>query len=320
MPYRHEICRAGKTKQHTFYYAARTDTKEGSRKKKENKTSEAQEKVNSRQAVKKLTWIFNENYDGTSLYTTWSYDKDKRPATMEELKKDVDRLMRNIRGQYKQKGDAAKYVCVVEVGERGAVHIHIVLNAIEVARLKKCWDKGWINIKPMDDSGQYSKLASYFIKYSEKTMKTSGGIFNKRYNSSKNLKIPQPTKTTVKSKNAYNHTIEIPQGWYLDKDSVAEAWHEVTGYMYFTYTLIYDGTLRRQERESYTLDLETGEVAIIEKPQKSKERSRRKSHESKIQKDKGGGRTAINTRGNIRRAGPENREKTVGTEKNQSTK
>ena len=40
MPYRHETCRAGKTKQHTFYYATRTDTKEGSRRQKENKTSE----------------------------------------------------------------------------------------------------------------------------------------------------------------------------------------------------------------------------------------------------------------------------------------
>ena len=42
-----------KTKQHTFYYAVRTDTKEGSRRQKENKTCEAQKKVNSRQAVKK---------------------------------------------------------------------------------------------------------------------------------------------------------------------------------------------------------------------------------------------------------------------------
>ena len=83
MPYRHETCRAGKTKQHTFYYATRTDTKEGSRRQKENKTSEAQKKVNSRQAIKKLTWILNENFDSTSLYITWSYEKDKRPAGKE---------------------------------------------------------------------------------------------------------------------------------------------------------------------------------------------------------------------------------------------
>ena len=67
MPYRHETCKAGKTKQHTYYYATRSDTKEGSRRQKENKTSEAQKKVNSRQAIKKLTWILNENFDSTSM-------------------------------------------------------------------------------------------------------------------------------------------------------------------------------------------------------------------------------------------------------------
>lgn len=273
MPYRHETCKAGKTKQHTYYYATRSDTKEGSRRRKENKTSEAQKKVNSRQAIKKLTWILNENFDSTSLYITWSYEKDKRPAGKEELRADVDKLLRDIRKAYKQAGDVAKYVWVAEVGERGAAHVHMVLNAIEIAKLKKCWDKGWITIKPLDESGQYRKLASYFVKYSEKTMRTREGFSGRRYNSSKNLKIPQPTKTTVRSKNAYNHTIEIPKGWYLDKDSVAEAWHEVTGFMYFTYTLIYDGTSRKRTKESYTLNLETGEVQITEKPQREKKKN-----------------------------------------------
>ncbi len=270
MPYRHEACKAGRTKQHTYYYAARTDTKEGSRRKKENKTSEAQKKVNSRQTVKKLTWILNENFDGTSLYVTYSYAKEKRPAGKEELRADIDKLLRDIRKEYKAVGDVAKYVWVAEVGERGATHVHMVLNTIEIARLKKCWDKGWIDIKPLDDSGQYRKLASYFVKYSEKTMKTCEGFSGRRYNSSKNLKIPQPTKTTVRSKNAYNHTIEKPQGWYLDKDSVAESWHEVTGFMYFTYTLIYDGRKHAMTKDTYTLDLETGEVQITEKTKRKR--------------------------------------------------
>lgn len=270
MPYRHETCKAGKTKQHTYYYAMRADTKEGSRRKKENKTSEAQKKVNSRHAVKKLTWILNENFDGTSLYVTFSYAKEKRPAGKKELRADVDKLLRDIRKEYKKTGDVAKYVWVAEIGERGAAHIHMVLNAIEVTRLKKYWNRGWIDIKPLDDSGQYRKLASYFVKYSEKTMHTCEGFSGRRYNSSKNLKIPIPTKTIVRSKNAYNHTIEIPQGWYLDKDSVAESWHEMTGFMYFTYTLIYDGANRNFAKDSYTLDLDTGEVEIVEKTMRRK--------------------------------------------------
>lgn len=300
MSYRHEYCRAGKTKQHTYYFAARADTKEGSRRKKENKTSEAQKKVNSRQAIKKLTWILNENFDSTSLYITWSYEKDKRPSGKEELWADIEKLLRDLRKVYKRAENIAKYVWVAEVGERGAAHVHMVLNAIDIAKIKKCWNKGWVTIKPLDDSGQYRRLAAYFVKYSEKTMKTCEGFSGKRYNSSKNLKIPEPKRTTVSARNAYSHTIEIPKGWYLDKDSVAEAWHEVTGFIYFTYTLVYDGR-ETQQKDTYALNLETGEVIIIEKPKKE-----RKKHEGNIQTNKDSRRTSTDIQENVRRAGREN--------------
>ena len=141
MPYKHEVCRAGKTKQHTFYYAARCDMKEGSRRKKENKTPEAQKKVNSRQSVKKLTWILNENFDETSLYITWEYKKENRPEGKEELRADIDKLLRDIRKVYKKDGQEAKYVWAAERGERGATHIHMVLNEIDTRKLRDCWKK-----------------------------------------------------------------------------------------------------------------------------------------------------------------------------------
>ena len=265
MPYKREICKAGKTKQFTYYYSTRSDMKEGSRRQKENKTSEAQKKVNSRQTIKKLTWILNANYDGTSQYVTFSYEKDKRPATPEDLRKDTDKLLRKLRSIYKKEGKQLKYVWAAEVGERGAAHIHMCLTDIPARALKNVWKNGWITIKPMDDNGQYAKLAAYFVKYSEKTMKTAEGFGGKRYNSSKNLVIPEPDKKAVSSRNAFSHKIQIPSGWYLDKDSIAEAWHEVTGFMYFTYTLIRDGKKRKEkEKDKYTLDLETGEIEIEE--------------------------------------------------------
>lgn len=273
MPYKHETCKAGKTTQHTFYYSARSDAKGGSRRQKENKTSEAQKKVNSRQSIKKLTWLLNENFDGSSIYVTWSYEKDKRPAGKDELRADVDKLLRDIRKTYRKNGKEAKYVWVAERGERGAAHIHMVLNEIEIAKLKTLWKKGWIDIKPLDDSGQYRKLAEYFVKYSEKTMKTTEGFGGRRYNSSRNLRIPQPTRRTCSSRNQYRHTIEIPQGFYLDKDSIREAWHEITGYMYFTYTLIQDGRRRDPAGiEKHRLNLDTGEIEITEKTRREKKK------------------------------------------------
>ena len=281
MPYRHERCRAGRTIQHTYYYAPRADTKEGSRRKKENKTSEAQRKVNSRQAVKKLTWIMNENFDGTSLYVTWSFAKDKRPSGKEELRKAMDDLLRDLRKAYRRAGKQLKYVWVAEVGKRGAAHIHMILNHTDTSILKKCWTKGWITVKPLDDSGQYRKLANYFVKYSEKTMHTCEGFTGRRYNTSRNLKIPQPVKTTVQYRNAYSHTIEVPRGCYVDKESIAEAWHEVSGYMYFTYTLI-DGSRRGTDQEappaagdSYLLNLDTGEVQITERLKRERKKQLR---------------------------------------------
>lgn len=301
MPYMHEVCKAGRTKQHTYYYAVRADTKEGSRRKKENKTSEAQRKVNSRQRVKKLTWILNENFDGTSIYVTWSYEKNKRPASKEELRGDIRDLLKKIRKTYKAEGSEARYVWAAEVGKRGAAHIHMVLNGVRAAKLKKCWDKGWITIKPLDDSGQYRKLAAYFVKYSEETMKTVDGFSGKSYNPSRNLKIPQPTKTTVRAKNAYSHTVEVPEGWRLDKESIAEAWHEVTGFMYFTYTLIRDGISRKQGKDTYTLNLDTGEVEITEKPQREKKKNIREERKENqdVSEPKTRGRHRADGRGGL---------------------
>lgn len=301
MPYRHEVCKAGRTKQHTYYYAVRADTKEGSRRKKWNRTSEAQRKVNSRQRVKKLTWILNENFDGTSLYVTWSYAKDVRPAGKEELRGDIRGLLKKIRKTYKEEGTEVKYVWVAEIGKRGAAHIHMVMNGARAAKLKKCWDKGWITIKPLDDSGQYRKLAAYLIKYSEETMRTAEGFSGKSYNPSRNLKIPQPTKTTVRAKNAYSHTVEVPEGWHLDKESIAEAWHEVTGFMYFTYTLIRDDISRKRGKDTYTLNLDTGEVEITEKPQRGKKKNTREGRKGNqnVSESKAWGRHGADGRGGL---------------------
>lgn len=248
MPYVKEICRAGKTKNYNFYYTYKYDKKEGGRQKKKNKTPEAQKKVNIRMAEKKLTWILNENYSGEDLYITFSYEVDKRP-TKEELKKHMEKLSRDLRRLYKKNNRVLKYVLVPEVGKKGAVHLHMVVPGIESRKLKSVWEYGWITIKPMDDSGEYSKLANYFMKYSEKTMRTDKALMKKRYSRSKNLKMPEPTKKPVLSRNAYNTEIRVPEGWYLKKESVKVGFHEITGHMFFSYILVQTKRKRMEEEK-----------------------------------------------------------------------
>lgn len=270
MPYIKKTCRAGKTKEYEFYYSYRFDQKGGSRKKKANRTPDAQKQVNRRMAEKKLTRLMNANFSGEDYYITLSYRKEERPDR-EELNRDIKRILRKMRKHYRQEGLELKYIWTAEKGTRGGAHIHIVVNGINNISqfIRGLWEKGWICIKPLDKSGQYRKLAGYFIKYSDRTMKTEKGFINKRYCSSKNLMIPEPEKRIIRGRNAYNHKIEVPAGWYVDKESIKEAWHEVTGYMYFSYTLVQfsdnktDWTIETEE--SYILNLETGEVEIKER-------------------------------------------------------
>lgn len=270
MPYIKKTCRAGRTKEYEFYYSYRFDQKGGSRKKKANRTPEAQKQVNRRMAEKKLTRLMNANFSGEDYYLTLSYRKEERPDR-EELNRDIRRLLRKMRKCYRQEGRELKYIWTAEKGTRGAAHIHIVVNGINniSQMIRGLWEKGWICIKPLDNSGQYRKLAGYFIKYSDRTMKTEKGFINKRYCSSRNLMIPEPEKRIIRGRNVYNHRIEVPAGWYVDKESIREAWHEVTGYMYFSYTLVqlpdYKSERVRDLEESYILNLETGEVEIKEK-------------------------------------------------------
>lgn len=275
MPYMKQTCIAGKTKEFTYYYTARYNKKGGSRKKNTNKTTEAQKKVNSRQAENKLKRVLNANFDGTCWYVTYSYKKENRPEGKEDLIDDINKLLRRLRNLFKKEGKILKYVWAAEVGERGAVHIHMVINNIDISKVKRIWEKGWITVKPLDENGQYRRLANYFVKYSEKTMKTMEGFSGKRYNSSKNLFIPEPEKKVVLGRNAYNHTITVPRGYYVDKDSIAEAWHDVTGYMYFTYTIIRDDRINIENDCFYNLETETGNIGIKEHHIRKKEREKK---------------------------------------------
>lgn len=257
-----------------FYYTSKYNKKGGTREKNTNKTPEAQKKINSRNSARKLTRILNANFDGSSWYITLSYKKNLRPTDKKAFKCDVDKFLRNLRALYKREGKVLKYVWVPEMGERGAVHIHIVINNIEALKVKNLWNKGWITLKPLDNDGQYRRLANYFIKYSDKAMKTEESISSRRYNASKNLIIPEPEKKVVMGRNAYNHTICVPEGWCIDKDSIVEAWHEVTGYMFFTYTLIYIGKTNIVFDRIFSMGMETGEIEIKERHIKQKGRNK----------------------------------------------
>lgn len=261
MPYIKETCSHGMTRECNFYYSIKYhDKKEGRREPKKNPSSEAQIRVNRRQAERKLTRILDANFGEDDWYITYNFRPEKRPGSMEELKDIMKKFMRKLRAAYKKAGKEMKYVWVAEIGRRGAVHIHMVQNDLDKKIIKDLWEEyGYIYMQPMWSDGNYRKLAAYFIKYSQKTLHTEGKLQGKMWNASRNLKHPEPKRRVTKSRDHFSVKIKVPAGWYLDKESVRIGVHELTGYQYFYYTLVRIRKRRGNEEDKY---VNAGDFAV----------------------------------------------------------
>lgn len=192
--------------------------------------------MNDRQLERKLTRILNANFDESCWYLTFTYEIEKRPREPAELKKHKRRLLQKIRKAFREDGRELKYVETTEVGTRGAAHIHMVINDVDIRKIKGLWKYGYVTAKPLDETGQYRKLAGYFIKYYQKTRGTDEAVQKKAYNCSRNLIRPEPEKKAMTG-NRFSEKIRVPKGWYLDKDSVREG-TTADGYEYLYYTIV----------------------------------------------------------------------------------
>ena len=236
MPYIEVVCVAGKTVEIEKYYSYKWDCKGEKRRERVTPTPEYQKKINLRQAIKKLRRLMNANFTDEDILVTLDFRLGERPENSEQIQKIMTLFLQRLRTQFKKQGSVLKYIYVKELGKRGAAHIHMLMSYCETAILKKCWTWGGINIKPLHTDGQYGKIAEYFIKYADKTVKTEGKQIGKRWYPSRNLKQPVIKKRIIKRVNEFRTTIREKEGYYLEKESVYEG---VTkdGYGYFFYSL-----------------------------------------------------------------------------------
>lgn len=248
MPYVERITRAGKTIEVERYFTSRYKKPGIKRGDKVKPTKEQQVKVNTRQAERKLRILMNANFGYGDYHLELDYirKKGQPDRTKEQMRKDIDVFLRECRKEYKKAGLELKYIHVMEIGERGARHHHLVINKIDTEILQRCWYKAYeghnrIKVFPLDDSGNYAKLASYFIKYTDKHRKDEdGALQGKRWNCSKNLVRPEPEIRVITDRQWFKAEPREIKGYYVDKDSVSKGVHspEYYGYGYFRYTLV----------------------------------------------------------------------------------
>ncbi len=237
MSYIKEICVAGKTIEIKFYYSVRSHPKGEKRARKEKETTEAQKRVNHRKAEQELRRLLNENFEDGDYLVRLDFSRMFFPDGSEQMQAYIKDALRKLRKEYINAELKLKYVYVKEVGPRGGRHVHMVMNKCDPDILARCWTYGGIHIDLLNTNGQYRKIASYFVKYSERTEKTEGRLIGKRWNPSQGLRRPKVIKKVITS-NKFRKNPREKAGYYLDKDSVVTGISEYTGFEYFSYTLI----------------------------------------------------------------------------------
>lgn len=248
MPYVERVTKAGNTIEIERYFTSRYKKKGISRGDKVKPTKEEQEKVNTRQAERKLRILINANYGYGDYHLVLDYIRRKgEPGrTPEQMRQDIDVFLRECRKEYRKAGLEFKYIHVMEIGKKGARHHHLVVNKIDTEILQRCWYKAYeghnrVKVFPLDDSGNYAELASYLIKYTGTHKKgTDGALQGKRWNCSKNLVRPEPEYRIISDREYFKKEPKAIKGYYVDKNSVSMGVHspEYYGYGYLRYTLV----------------------------------------------------------------------------------
>lgn len=179
---------------------------------------------------RKLRQHFKKN----DLFVTLTYKREERPEDMDAAKKDFKEFIRKVRKKYRKAGKELKWICNIENGTKGAWHVHLVVNRIQDVGIiiAETWTHGIVDIRLID--GDMAKLAPYLTKEpcTEKRLRESS------YSSSRNLPIPEPKVKEILRPKIWRGVIKIPQGYYLDRDSMCEGINPVTQHPFRLYTLL----------------------------------------------------------------------------------
>lgn len=237
MSYIHEKCVAGNTIEHRFYYTFYEHPKGAKRNAKKNETPDRIKRSNLRKAETALRRLMNANFKDGDFLLTLDFCKVKKPADSKEMQSEISNFLRRLKTRFKKLKKDLKYIYVKEIGSRGGRHIHMLLPRCDTEIIRESWRAGGIHIAPLYSGGQYAAIAEYFIKYSRKTEETEGALIGRRWTSSKNLVKPKVTKRKCK-RDTFSTHIKVKAGYYIDQDSIKHGVSELTGYEYYSYTLL----------------------------------------------------------------------------------
>ena len=202
---------------------------------KKKKTPEQVAKINQRNKEKLCRRKLRQHFYVGDYFVDLTYRKEERPEDMSEAKKHFKLFIQHVKREYKKRGHELKWIRNIEVGQRNAWHVHMVINRIPDTDLilRKAWQKGKVIMQNLTADGKFRKVAEYITK----SPVNDKSLVESNHSASRNLPVPEPEKKIYRRWRTWKNEPMIPKGYYLDKDSMYEGENPITGYPYRVYSL-----------------------------------------------------------------------------------
>lgn len=221
------------------YHSGKYGAPGAKRKAREAPSPEAVKKYNQKRKETLCRHKLREHFKENDLFIALTYAKDARPEDMEEAKKDFRKFIRAVSQEYKKRGAPLKWIRNIEVGTKGAWHIHLVVNRIPDADIiiRESWPHGKAWYELLYEKGEFRDLAAYITK----TPETEPRLKESSYSTSRNLPVPPPDKKIISRWSTWGEGVKLrkdtARNWYIDQESYHEGVNKY-GHRYRTYTLL----------------------------------------------------------------------------------
>ena len=207
---------------------------------------------NQRNRAKNMRRVIKANFKVNDHWCTLKYPAGTRKS-IEDVKKDLRLFLQRLRRAYAKKGEEVKFIYRIEIGARGGIHIHIIINrsrgepASDII-IKNAWKVGAVNFENLYAEGGWEKLADYITKPPNEEQSEQLSLFPVeeqedlvKYSSSRNLIRPKPERKYYTRRTVKKLLEEGPQpskGYIIDKESIRQGVNPYTGRSYLYYTEI----------------------------------------------------------------------------------
>ena len=217
------------------YHSARYGAPGEKREAKTKPTPAAVRKQNQRRREAKAERMIAANFTEGDLVRTLTWAREKRPKNMKEAQAVFRRFYQRLKREYRKRFYDLFWMANIECTERGAWHIHFLVNKIFGAGeiIKELWQEiGGVYDQTLRDlSGK--KLGAYFTKTPESTEEGEHKVTEAKFSHSRNLEIPEAEERVISGWKMTDRP-RPPKGYYLIKESYYEGITE-EGYRYRQY-------------------------------------------------------------------------------------